>query len=105
MQKIKTPDERNQEMKAESHRERKRGIMWQSEDEIKQKNRKDEASGMNRRKRFKGTLSLALAHTQASHKDSEQSTRFPQGLMSIIFFDLKCKQVKDMSRKGSLCQG
>ena len=36
---------------------------------------------MNGKKHFKGTLSFALAHTQANYKDSEPSTMFSQGVL------------------------
>lgn len=50
---------------------------------------------MNGERRFKGTLSFALAHTQACYKDSEPFTIFT--FRGFLFFfgdlgDLKCEQ-------------
>lgn len=55
---------------------------------------------MNGKRHFKGTLSFALAHTQACYKDSELFTIFTyRGFLFSFFFDFS--GLKRETNKGN----
>lgn len=68
--------------------------MRESDEKVKQKlaekkeskfKKRSVASDMNGERHFKGTLSFALAHTQACYKDSEPFTIFTYRVFFFLF--------------------